>query len=98
MDELSKGQLLCEPKLAKMIDVAEVVSFDFFDTLYLRPLSDPEDAFTLLGEKLNIENFKAKRQQAQADAFGVMVREGRKEITLDPRLSVHERRADAGRV
>lgn len=29
MDELSKGQLLCEPKLAKMIDVAEVVSFDF---------------------------------------------------------------------
>lgn len=83
MDELSMGQLLCEPELAKMIDAAEVVSFDFFDTLYLRPLSDPEDAFTLLGEKLNIENFRAKRQQAQTDAFGVMVREGRKEITLE---------------
>lgn len=83
MDEISMEQFVCEPELAKKIDMAEVVSFDFFDTLYLRPLSDPEDAFTLLGEKLNIENFRAKRQQAQAEAFRVMVQEGRKEITLD---------------
>nr|VUD34248.1 Predicted hydrolase (HAD superfamily) [Raoultella sp. NCTC 9187] len=77
MDEISMEQFVCEPELAKKIDMAEVVSFDFFDTLYLRPLSDPEDAFTLLGEKLNIENFRAKRQQAQAEAFRVMVQEGR---------------------
>jgi predicted HAD superfamily hydrolase len=83
MDEISMGQLCYDADLTKKIEMADVISFDFFDTLYLRPLSDPEDAFTLLGEKLKIENFRVKRQQAQAEAFKIMAQEGRKEITLE---------------
>jgi len=75
--------MIFDQELMKKVEIADIISFDFFDTLYLRPLSDPEDAFTILGEKLNITDFKVKRQQAQVEAFKVMLKEGRKEITLD---------------
>lgn len=59
---------LTEDKIAH----AEVISFDFFDTLFSRPLADPEDAFDILGEKLNIKDFRARRQDAQTKAFRTM--------------------------
>lgn len=83
MDKSSTAEVVLDPKLLEKIAAAKVISFDFFDTLYLRPLSDPEDVFTLLGDKLAIDDFKVKRQQAQTAAFQTMVSEGRKEITLD---------------
>lgn len=64
------------------IDKASVISFDFFDTLFVRPLAHPEDAFDLLGVKFNIADFRAQRRKAQADAFRQMTKDGRKEITL----------------
>ncbi|EOI6864416.1 HAD family hydrolase [Yersinia alsatica] len=68
--------------LLDAIDKASVVSFDFFDTLFVRPLANPEDAFDLLGAKLNITDFRAQRRKAQSDAFRQMTKDGRKEITL----------------
>jgi predicted HAD superfamily hydrolase len=61
---------------------ARVISFDFFDTLFIRPLDDPEDAFDLLANKLSIPDFRQLRRKAQKNAFAQMVKEGRKEITL----------------
>ena len=61
---------------------AEVISFDFFDTLFTRPLADPEDAFDILGKQLGIDNFKTKRQSAQVEAFRQMSASGKKEITI----------------
>lgn len=64
------------------IDKASVVSFDFFDTLFVRPLAHPEDAFDLLGIKFNIADFREQRRKAQTEAFRQMLKDGRKEITL----------------
>jgi len=64
------------------INSAEIVSFDFFDTLFVRPLADPEDAFDIIGNQFSIPDFRELRRKAQADAFRQMVKNGKKEITL----------------
>lgn len=69
-------------ELGAMLERAEAVSFDFFDTLFIRPLAHPEDAFDLLGRRFAIEDFRARRRAAQAEAFRRMLAAGRKEITL----------------
>ena len=70
-------------ELLRRIDAAEVVSFDVFDTLFVRPLSDPEDAFDMLGERFGIAGFRRIRCDAQIEAFRQMHLAGRGEITLD---------------
>lgn len=60
----------------------KVVSFDFFDTLFIRPIDDPEDAFDFIGIKYNIPDFRALRKKAQIEAFRQMIKAGRKEIKL----------------
>jgi predicted HAD superfamily hydrolase len=60
----------------------EIVSFDFFDTLFERIVADPEDIFKLLERRLGIKNFFRLRKQAQTDAFIRMREKGAKEITL----------------
>ena len=70
-------------ELLHCIDAAEVVSFDVFDTLFVRPLSDPEDAFDMLGERFGIAGFRRIRCDAQIEAFRQMHLAGRGEITLD---------------
>ena len=66
-----------------VLNDVEIFSFDFFDTLFTRPIADPEDTFDILGKKFGIDNFRIRRQQAQAEAFRRMVADGRKEITLE---------------
>src|SRR5688572_24381230 len=61
----------------------DVVSFDVFDTLFVRPLCDPEDAFDLIGAKYGIAGFRSLRRTAQSEAFRSMRETGRAEITLD---------------
>jgi len=70
-------------ELFRRIDAAEVVSFDIFDTLFVRPLSDPEDAFDMLGERFGVDGFRRIRCAAQIEAFRRMNLAGRGEITLD---------------
>lgn len=70
-------------KLKFLAENAEIISFDFFDTLYTRPLEDPEDAFDLIGHKFAFPDFRALRRKAQTEAFREMIKKGRKEITLD---------------
>ena len=61
---------------------ASVISFDFFDTLFVRPLAHPEDAFDMLGNQFNLADFRRIRRAAQAEAFRHMQAAGRKEISL----------------
>jgi FMN phosphatase YigB (HAD superfamily) len=60
-----------------------VVSFDIFDTLFVRPLADPEDAFDMLGERFGIDEFRRIRCEAQIEAFRRMHAAGQGEVTLD---------------
>lgn len=43
----------------------DVISFDVFDTLVLRPFSSPADLFFLLGDKLNYPDFHRIRQEME---------------------------------
>lgn len=68
--------------LSQKIAAAQVVSFDFFDTLFVRPLRAPEDIFDIIGQHFGIANFHQLRRQAQQQAFQEMISRGRKEISL----------------
>lgn len=46
----------------------DAVSFDIFDTLILRPFSDPTDLFYVVGERLGVLDFKHLRTQAERKA------------------------------
>lgn len=46
----------------------DVVSFDIFDTLVLRPFADPKDLFLITGDKLSLINFKDIRSEAERKA------------------------------
>jgi len=70
------------PDLAALIAAADAISFDFFDTLFVRPLADPEDAFDILGRRFGMNDFRERRRAAQTEAFRRMHERGRKEITL----------------
>ncbi|MBF7980259.1 MULTISPECIES: hypothetical protein [Rahnella] len=61
----------------------KIISFDFFDTLFLRKVEDPESVFDLVGMKFGIDNFKVLRKEAQKLAFAEMITNDKKEITLD---------------
>lgn len=69
-------------ELESKISLANIISFDFFDTLFVRPLCHPEDAFDVLAKRFGIDNFRKLRKTAQTAAFQRMHERGRKEISL----------------
>ena len=71
-----------QESLQELADRALVISFDFFDTLFVRPLANPEDAFDILGNQFNLVDFRRMRRAAQTEAFQRMQAAGRKEISL----------------
>lgn len=46
----------------------DVISFDIFDTLILRPFAKPVDLFLIIGSRLNMMNFMRIRIDAERDA------------------------------
>ncbi len=69
----SEEWILAHPKLSVDVWVQklkdyDVISFDMFDTLIFRPLSQPTDVFYLIGERLGIADFKNIRIWAEQDA------------------------------
>lgn len=46
----------------------DVISFDIFDTLILRAVSNPQDLFAIIGNELGIMNFKEIRIAAEKEA------------------------------
>lgn len=70
-------------ELQQLIEDAAAISFDFFDTLFVRPLANPEDAFDILGRQFDMPDFRKRRRAAQGEAFRHMHAAGRKEITIE---------------
>ena len=82
IDQIFKPAFPALLDLEKKIAAADAVSFDFFDTLFVRSLLNPEDVFDILGKRYGINNFRGLRQTAQTEAFRRMHHQGLKEITL----------------
>ena len=69
--------------LAKDLLKYDVISFDIFDTLILRPFSAPVDLFLIIGERLGVLDFKKIRVDAEKDARAEMQSlHGHTEITI----------------
>lgn len=61
----------------------DVISFDVFDTLILRPFCQPSDLFILVGEELGIMNFCEIRKRAEEEARqNNELSRGNREVTL----------------
>ena len=67
--ESQGARKLDEYRLMKSLLSYSVISFDIFDTLLLRPFSDPYDAFILLQEKYGQINFEKIRKKAAKLVF-----------------------------
>lgn len=69
--------------LAKGVMPYDVISFDVFDTLILRPFSSPSDLFILVGERLDIMDFCEIRIHAEQEARRISrLERGNQEVTL----------------
>jgi len=75
--------LISNPKLKNLLESKKVVSFDFFDTLFTRPVINPEHVFDIMAINHGLPDFAEKRKLAQSDAFQRMHAASKKEITLD---------------
>lgn len=60
----SGGCISAEEIWAELCDY-DVISFDIFDTLILRPFSDPKDLFYIVGERLDVPDFRTLRIDAE---------------------------------
>lgn len=62
----------------------DVISFDIFDTLILRPFAKPADLFMVVGNKLKIIDFMRIRMEAEKAARDeAMVLKGNHEVTIN---------------
>lgn len=71
-------------QLAARLAAYDVVTFDVFDTLLLRTLARPEDAFYLLGARLGYPDLRRLRVQAEEEARRRKeAATGSREVTLE---------------
>ncbi|MCC8152594.1 MAG: hypothetical protein LIO96_14445 [Lachnospiraceae bacterium] len=70
----------------------DVVSFDVFDTLILRPFSEPADLFFFSGEELRYPDWKRIRQEMEQEAREKKYKaEGHREVTISEIYDLLER-------
>lgn len=71
-------------EITTLLEKYDVVSFDIFDTLILRPFLSPKDIFAVAGTVCGIMNFKHKRVNAEQTARDDNIRIGKSsEIGFD---------------
>lgn len=70
-------------RLQKLIDKAEVVSFDIFDTLLLRSYASPESVFDALAQVNSAPDFASARKAAEPTAWRDLVTATKDDVTLD---------------
>lgn len=82
-NESGRGFFKTSDVLADELCQSDVISFDMFDTLILRPVDAPADLFYFVGERLNIPNFRDIRKKAERTARECHISEcGSGEVTL----------------
>ena len=79
--------IMCQRKtveeLVQKLAKYDVISFDVFDTLILRPIDKPADLFFLLESKLQYMNFRKIREQLEQEVRKIKCRTcGNGEVTL----------------
>lgn len=78
---------------AKSLLQYDVVSFDIFDTLILRPFAKPADLFMLVGKRLDRTEFYRIRTEAEKRAREIaMIKKGNHEVTIDDIYTIVEER------
>lgn len=83
MDEISIPKREKAEVFARRLLNYDIVSFDIFDTLILRPFSAPVDLFMLVGNKLNYFDFTKIRINAEREARQLAkAKNGNHEITI----------------
>lgn len=60
----------------------QIVSIDFFDTLFIRTCGDAEQVFSILADRFDVPDFPTLRKMAQTEAFRGMQLKNLKEITI----------------
>lgn len=83
-------------ELVAELETYDVISFDIFDTLVLRGISDPRNLFVLIGNRLKVTGFKVLRVNAEADARNNHP-EINGEITIEDIYELLERRCGISR-
>ena len=75
--------ILSVDEFTEKIKKYDVISFDIFDTLIFRPMALPTDIFYMIGERLDLLDFKNVRVWAEWDArMKCKQRNGHMEVTL----------------
>lgn len=69
-----------QEELAATLSKYDIISFDVFDTLILRPFQEPADVFFLLEQRLEYPGLKTIRQKAEQE---IRVKENHYEVTLE---------------
>ena len=79
----NSGEFSSISKVKSIIEntTKEVISFDFFDTLFERPFAKPSDLFLYIEEQYNCKNFASARIEAERKARQHMCSDG--EVSLD---------------
>lgn len=89
--ELSKRMLSVH--FAMRLLPYDIVSFDIFDTLVLRPFSNPKDLFYIVGKRLNMPEFYNLRIEAEKKAKEfACVQNGSREVTIYEIYEIIERK------
>lgn len=70
-------------KLKRKIDKHDIISFDIFDTLVVRPYMHPNDMFSHIGQIEKIPDFQKIRIDAFFSAVNKYCKDGNQEVTLD---------------
>lgn len=87
--EIMKAESTCYNQLpphqfVKRLLQYDVISFDVFDTLLLRSISEPKSVYTLIGERLDYLSFQRVRIRAQKEAREKCIRtRGSNEMSLE---------------
>lgn len=78
--ESAATQQMSQEELVSSLSEYDVISFDVFDTLLLRPFRAPTDTFFLLEKRLEYPGLKELRQKAEQN---VRCKENHYEVTLE---------------
>lgn len=84
LPESENPKILPWNQLAEQLAAYDVISFDVFDTLVLRPFAQPSDLFFFLGMEFSMPDFPELRKQAEETARKKKINEERAgEVTLE---------------
>ena len=77
----------CKNLALNMQEMIKIYSFDIFDTLLLRPYTDPQGVWKILEEQENCKGFAKFRKEADAKTYATATKEDR-ETTIEEAYSI----------